>query len=75
LVDEDKPPLLGSEDNPFNIKEVGVDIKSLMTVAKLLSSDHESIKTLTVNDVKQCDKFVKKLCLDKYRATYFHRSR
>ena len=66
---------LGSEANPFDAEPLNIDIHSLLTVEKLLTKDHTMITLLDQEEVSKCDDVVKKLCLDKYRATYFHRSR
>lgn len=50
-------------------------MKSLLTVAKLLSDDHQTISLLTQDEVRECDKVVSRLHLDRLRSTYFYRSR
>lgn len=66
---------LGSEHDPLDLKHLGIDNKALLTVAQLLSKDHKKVPLLTPEEVEKCDEVVRKLALDKYRATYFHRSR
>lgn len=74
-LENDMTDHLGSQINPFNVEHLDIDIRSLNTVSKLLGSDHESVTLLTPDEVYVCDDVVKKLCLDKFRSTYFHRSR
>ena len=71
---EDYYPL-GHMNNPFDLRPYGITYKALGIVNQLLRDDHTMITTLTLEEVKECDKVVEELGLDKYRARYFYRSR
>ena len=66
---------IGSENNPFDIAPLKINVKSLLDVSKLLTTDHILISTLKPEEVSKCDNLIKILALDKHRATYFFRSR
>lgn len=66
---------IGSDNDPFDISPLKIDVKSILSVHKLLTDDHYLVTTLTPQEVAKCDEVVKALALDKYRAVYFYRSR
>ena len=66
---------LGSENNPFDLAPFKIDAKTLLIVSKLLTADHHLVTCLKPQEVAKCDQVVQALALDKYRATYFYRSR
>jgi len=66
---------IGSETTPFDLSNFGVTEKAFFNVCKLLSPHPQSIVKLTKAEVKECDRVVEVLRLDKFRYLYFHRSR
>ena len=66
---------IGSENEPFDLAPFEIDIKYLLIVVKLISNDHNLIVSLKPEEVAKCDKIIRNLALDKYRSTYFYRSR
>lgn len=66
---------VGTINDPFDLHEFHIDPKTLINVAKLLTKDHKLITSMSLTEVKKCDKVVQVLGLDKYRSTYWYRSR
>lgn len=46
---------IGSYNNPMDITPYGINIKTLLTVSKLMTSDHTLVSKLTPSDVEACD--------------------
>ena len=67
--------MVGGQKNPFDLCGFDINEKALMIVCKLISDEHFEVEDLTEEMVRQCDKVVTVMNLDKYRAWYFSRSR
>lgn len=67
---------VGQRLNPLDISDLELDPVYIKIVAQLISfDDHKNVPSLTQEDIKECDKVVERLMLDRQRAVYFSRSR
>lgn len=72
-LEEDR---IGQINNPLDLSKLDLDPLYIKIVSQLISfEDHEAVPSLTKEDIIKCDEVVKKLVLDRQRATYFSRSR
>ena len=74
-IEEEAKKRLGQEDNPLDISDYNIEPKYIKLVAQLLSDKYHQVPSLTIANIKECDKIVEVLMLDRERAKYFARSR
>jgi hypothetical protein len=67
---------IGQKFNPLDISDLDLNPVYIKIVAQLISFEqHKHVPSLTKDDVKECDRVVESLMLDRQRAVYFSRSR